>query len=156
MKKLAALLIVLILCSTAFAETTLTPDAYLVSRGLMVLDEDTLASMGAEMDGMKFDCSYCALSTNGDPPAIVYKQDKVYLAMEMAAMFGNGTMDEAAYKSIFADFCANFDFDIYTYSPTDVDHFVYTKDTDLLDNIVQDGVEYTLYDSLDEFIASLN
>ena len=155
-KMLSVILILMLLGSVALAETNLTPDAYLASRGLIVLDEDTLKSMGADMGNNDIiNIQYCGFGATGDQQTIIVRTNKLYIAIEAAAMFGNGTMDNKAFAGIFSDLCKNFEFECYSVTLEDGTSIAYFPDKSLIDQLPEDAdmSDTTLIDSFDEFMA---
>ena len=157
-KLLAVILTLMLLYSVALAESTLTPDAYLASLGLIVLDEDTLVGMGADMGELDINVPFCALSLSDSTPVIIYKTDKVYISMEGAAMMGSGTLDNKAIAGIFADFCSNFEFGIYTVSLPDGSSITYMSDESFINELPDNAniSETSILDTLEEFIATVD
>lgn len=159
MKKLIAIILSLMLLGgVALAESAITPDEYLASRGLMVLDEYTLAGMGVDMDDINFDCRFAILSIDGDTSAICYKDDKIYMAFETGAMLGEPTMDAKTMTGIYSDFCMTTEFDLYSYTTTDNTSHAYFA-IDNIEDILPDDIDLSsviIYDTFDDYMASLD
>ena len=98
MKKMILIVIALLLIGALASAEGFTPSMFLGSRGLMVIDENQMNSMGGSSgdanpaDAMK-GLSYGALSLPEDGGAasiIFYDGEKLYAAFDMTAMFGGG------------------------------------------------------------------
>ena len=139
MRKLLFVLICLLMIGALASAEGFTPSMFLGSRGLMVMDENQLNSMGGSsgdtppaevMHGL----SYGALGLPEDEGAasiVFFDGEKFYAAIDMAAMFGGGSTDGKAMGSIFVDFCQAYDFDVWMIG-TDVMSDIYVRDTDSL------------------------
>ena len=154
MKK--AIMCVLLVLSLAFAASAegMLPQMFLASRGLMVLDQNQIESMGGSTSESELDYSYCGFSTSDSTPMIVWQDDMFYMAMEMSAMFGNPTMNAKGLSQVFIDFCRSYpDFEIYT---CDGD-IVYVRNTDTLNSLLTtaDDIPSTICSSMDEFIEAV-
>lgn len=167
-KKLLPFLVISLLLIGALASAEgFTPSMFLGSRGLMVMDENQLNSMGSS-EGNTYNklglesLSYGVLGLSHDdgPAAIVFSDgEKFYLALDMTSMFGSATLDDKAFGSIFVDFCKAYDFDLWMIGNDDTTA-VYVRDTDtlskLLDAIPEDGhIPENITHDKDEFIESV-
>lgn len=139
MKKYIVIALALLLIGALASAEGFTPSMFLGSRGLMVMDENQMNSMGGSSgdtkpaDAMK-GLSYGALSLPDDGGAasiVFFDGEKFYAAIDMTAMFGGGAVDHKGMGSIFVDFCKAYDFDVWMIGGKDMSD-VYVKDTDSL------------------------
>ena len=139
-KRIAAFVILLVLLGGALAEG-FSPSMFLGSRGLMVLDQNQINSMGSQGEGesdsgMDVLAEYSmAILTVSDkensPPSIIFTYDGVvYFALDMTAMFGQSTLDAKGMSQVFIDLCNAYDFDIYGFANEKEGErgFAYVKD----------------------------
>ena len=167
MKKLLVLMLSLLLIGALASAEDFTPSMFLGSRGLMVMDENQMNSMGGSsgdtapaeaMHGLSY--GVLALPQDEGTASIVFFDgEKFYAAFDMSSMFGGSAIDEKAMGSIFVDFCKAYDFDVWTISEDDMTD-VYVRDTDtlavLLDAIPEGGqIPENITHDKDEFIESV-
>lgn len=129
MRKFLLLVLALMLCASAVAEG-FTPAMFLGSRGLMVMDQDRLSSMGGGSSGMEIYnglsiCLYAAGSGEDSSDAIIFTDDGVlYFAFDMAAMFaGQGSGNAKALGQTYMDLCKAYDFEMYAFVSGDLECF---------------------------------
>lgn len=167
MKKMILIVIALLLVGALASAEGFTPSMFLGSRGLMVMDENQLNSMGGSVDDTGSSqsmngLSYGALALpneNSSAGIFFHDGEKFYAAFDMTAMFGDGALDDKALGSIFVDFCKAYDFDIWMIGSGDMTD-LYVRDTDtlakLLDTIPEDGqIPENITHDKDEFIESV-
>lgn len=141
MKKVILLVLAMVLVGAVAMAEGMLPSMFFGSRGLMVMDENQLASMGgennintSELAGM----TMCAFSTGGEdgtPSIMLYDGEKLYVAFDMTAMFGEGTLDAKGMSGIFTDFCNAYDYDCLMLSNGDGE-IMYYKDTEVLEKVL--------------------
>lgn len=165
MKKVFLLVLALVLVGALALAEGVAPSMFLVGRGLMVLDEDQLSSMGSDgTDSESFKglegstmCGF-APSEESTPAIILYDGEKLYIAFDMTSMFGDGTMDSKAIGSVFIDFCNAYDYDILFFSEAN-DGLIYCRDEGVLDKMLSlsndpSSVPNQIYQDKAEFIAA--
>ena len=167
MKKVILLVMALLLVGALACAESFTPSMFLGSRGLMVLDENQMNSMGSSegdtnpAEAMK-GLSYGLLGLpEGDGAAsiVFFDGEKFYAAFDMTAMFGSGTLDSKAIGSIFVDFCKAFDFDVWMIGG-DTMTDIYVRDTDTLGKLLDamsedDKIPENITHDKDVFIESV-
>ena len=118
MKKILALVLMLIVAGHAFADV-LTSQMFLIGRGLIVLDESQMtqsedaSSDSAWMKDLKI--AFLTLSSDSIPAIGFTDNGVLYAAFNMASLFGGntGTSNDGSIVNAFVDFCNAFDFDVY-------------------------------------------
>ena len=164
MKKMILIVIALLLIGALASAEAMLPSMFFGSRGLLVMDENQLASMGGENDidlsGMS-GTTMCAFSTGGDdgsPAIVVYDGEKMYVAFDMTAMFGNGALDAKGMIGIFTDFCKAYDYDVLMISGGGTG-ILYCRDTEALEKTLANygddsPVPEEIYHDKAEFIGA--
>lgn len=168
MKKFILLVLALALVCSAFAEE-FTPAMFLGSRGLMVMDEKQMESMGGGFDSENDKANDylhnvdMVVFSNGNgensAPGIFFTDDGVmYMAFDMTAMFGGGMLDAKGMSQIFIDLCNAYDFEVYMCSIGETD-YTYAKDPDSLIESMgvseADIAKAELIETKDEFIDTV-
>lgn len=164
MKKFLVILLALTLLSTAAIGEGMSPQMFLGSRGLMVLDGNQLASMsGEEIDASMYGglniAGFGAGRENSIPGIFLVYNGVVYMAMDMTAMFGQPTFDAKGMSQVFIDLCEAYVFDAITYQDSeDGQSFSYGAVDKLLE-VSPEGADTSglnnVYSTLDEFVAAV-
>lgn len=151
------------------AEYDPSPFQYLNEQGLTVMDENQIQSAfgSVSLGGDPFTSwfpneSYSVFSYSeyNRLPTIVFRLDgKIYLAVEMAALQGNGTISAETVSHIFADLCSwFFDFDVMMASNDGYKVYLCSENPDIyakLQSFIQaqnDSTNSTVYDSITSFL----
>lgn len=129
MKRLFVLVLALMLCASAVAEG-FSPAMFLGSRGLMVMDQDRLNSMGGGSSGMEMYsglsiCLYGAGSDENSSDAIIFTDNgALYVAFDMMSMFsGEGSGNAKALGQTYLDLCKAYDFEMYAFGGGELECF---------------------------------
>lgn len=165
MKKFLVILLALTLLSTAAIGEGMSPQMFLGSRGLMVLDGNQLASMsGEEIDASMYGgLNIAGFSAAGEgqsaPSIFLVYNGVIYMAMDMTAMFGQPTLDTKGMSQVFIDICEAYDFDVVTYStPGDGGDFSF-GDVAQLQTLSPEGANAEslgeVYDTREDFVAAV-
>lgn len=158
MKKLFVLLLALLLIGTALAEDMSSIQAYLIERGLTVLDNSRYESQEDDASGgiVQRIGSYLLLSVSDGSSVIAYGQGgTMFLAIHMLGTFG-GSGGSGGMADIFIDACREFEFDTYmaTFDESGLIHVASPEVlSELRDQIAGEGFEAC--DSLDDFIEAV-
>lgn len=165
MKKVFLLVLALVLVGVLALAEGVAPSAFLVGRGLMVLDEEQMRSMGSDDTGSESfqgleGSTMCGFATSEEstPAIMLYDGEKLYIAFDMTSMFGEGTMDSKAIGSVFIDFCNAYDYDILFFGEGN-DGLIYCRDDSVLEkmrSLAEDlsSVPDQIYQDKAEFIAA--
>ena len=165
MKKVCLLVLALVLVGALALAEGVEPSMFLVGRGLMVLDEEQLRSMGSDGTGSEsFQglegstmCGF-APSEQSTPAIMLYDGEKLYIAFDMTSMFGEGTMDSKAIGSVFIDFCNAYDYDIFFFGEGD-EGLIYCRDDGTMEKFLSlsddpSSVPNQIYQDKAEFLAA--
>jgi hypothetical protein len=108
MKKLLVLMLSLLLIGALASAEDFTPSMFLGSRGLMVMDENQMNSMGGSsgdtapaeaMHGLSY--GVLALPQDEGTASIVFFDgEKFYAAFDMSSMFGGSAIDEKGHLTV--------------------------------------------------------
>ncbi len=150
----------LILCASVLAEssTTLTPGAFLASRGLTVIDADQGQPEGAQSE--PFDYSFCFLTDSGETSsaAIVFSDSgKTYAALDMMAALSGQSPTAKTYAPAFLELCQTFDFQVLGYGLSNMD-YVCAVNTEMLEKMLDSAPGYIpehIYHDKAEFIDAI-
>lgn len=166
-KVMLFLVVSLLLIGALASAEDFTPSMFLGSRGLTVIDENQVNSMGGSggdtspadaMNGLTYGA--LNLPESGNTPSIVfYDGENFYAAFDMTAMFSGGALDIKGMGSIFVDFCKAYDFDVWMIGGMGISD-VYVKDTDAIStllgtNLEDDQIPEDVTQDKDEFIESV-
>lgn len=128
------------------------------------MDENQLSSMGdGSYTSQHYDYTMCICSvndgsTNSSNAIVYYDGDKMYVALNMADMFG-GSSDPKGIVSVYIDFCKSYTFDLYVCGSNN-NQITYVEETETLEKMMaqmdeNNPIPDQVYHTMDEFLNAV-